>query len=235
MCTVTFLPVENGCLISSNRDEALVRALAEPPAVYQHNETTLLYPKDPLGGGTWIATGKQATVCLFNGAFEPHVRKPKYRVSRGVIPVQFFDYLDLEDFTSNFDFEGIEPFSLVVYENKKLIELKWDESKLHRFDHSVFQPHIWASATLYSKQVVTERKQWFQDWLDSSPNFDQESITTFHKSKREDHQNGLLIDRANGLKTVSVTSSGYQESEGACMVYEDLIRNVKYNENLAFL
>lgn len=226
MCTVSYLPLKQGCLITSNRDEASERLSALPPQVYESNGKSLLFPKDPVGGGTWIASSRDAAVCLFNGAFKPHVRKPSYRISRGLVPVSFFRYDTIEAFIKDFDFVGIEPFSLVIYHQKRLVELKWDETTLHRFDHDPLQAHIWASATLYSPEVVAERKRWFSAWLANSPAYNIENVMRFHSSRLGDKENGLFIDRKNGLKTVSVSSIQFSEEQETRLTYHDLKRNM---------
>jgi hypothetical protein len=232
MCTVSYLPKNDGCLISSNRDEASERASALAPLAYDHFGERVLYPKDPVGEGTWIAASDKAVVCLFNGAFKPHVRKASYRVSRGLVPISFFNYLNIDAFIKSFNFNGIEPFSLIIFHGHKLTELKWDETKIHRIEHDPAKPHIWASATLYSPEVVSQRKLWFNEWLEADPVFTQESIMSFHSSRKGDHQNGLFINRENGLKTVSVTSVHFSVNQESSMTYHDLKANHQTTENL---
>ena len=56
MCTVTFLPLKNdGFILTSNRDEQPNR-ITHPPLTVVEDETTLLFPKDEIAGGTWIGT-----------------------------------------------------------------------------------------------------------------------------------------------------------------------------------
>lgn len=227
MCTVTYLPQPDGCIISSNRDEAILRPAALLPEVYKKNQQRLLFPKDPTGGGTWIVTGQNATVCLFNGAFEPHVRKTNYRKSRGLIPLDFFQFSDVSHFAKSYDFKGIEPFSIVVYQNKTIIELKWDETEVYLIEHDSKKPQIWASATLYTKSVRLEREIWFNEWLASTPELSQSTILDFHSTQRGDDQNGLIINRKEGLKTVSVSSVKYLPAVGSKMTYFDLNQGTK--------
>ena len=70
MCTVTFLPKgKNDYILTSNRDETPTRAALEPKA-YSIGSKEIYFPKDPLAGGTWIATDKQRfTLCLLNGGY----------------------------------------------------------------------------------------------------------------------------------------------------------------------
>jgi len=223
MCTVTYLPLEKGCIITSNRDETIARAKAAPPASFAHGGKSLIYPKDPVGGGTWIATSETASVCLFNGAFEAHKHNPPYRHSRGLIPINVLMEDSLETFVRSFDLDNIEPFSIVVYQREALQELKWDGQKSHLIEHDARLPHIWASATLYSPEVRNQRKRWFQEWLDTAPDFTREHIVQFHTQQQNDHENGLLIRRKNGLQTVSVTSIGYKEERPPEVFYKDLL------------
>src|SRR4051812_22764348 len=74
MCTVTYLPLKEGFIITSNRDERLVRKPADAPQIISGLNTRILFPRDGEAGGTWIATSENnRTVCLLNGAFVPHL------------------------------------------------------------------------------------------------------------------------------------------------------------------
>ncbi|MGL1516781.1 NRDE family protein, partial [Vibrio parahaemolyticus] len=49
------------------------------------------FPKDPDGGGTWIALKENGDVAiLLNGAFENHIPAYPYRRSRGLIFLDIF-------------------------------------------------------------------------------------------------------------------------------------------------
>ncbi len=232
MCTVTYLPLSDGCLITSNRDEALARDRAEFPAVHHYKGQALLFPKDPRGKGSWIASNHASSVCLFNGAFEAHVPAPPYRHSRGLIPLEVLSHDTLDDFVVSHSLEGIEPFSIVVYRPGVLQELKWDGQKPHVLNHDSEQPHIWASATLYSKEVRTQRQRDFETWLRKGPEFTQANIVGFHTQGSEDHDNGLLIARDSGLQTVSVTSMKHTHDAPTEMIYHDLITQERHTQSL---
>lgn len=210
MCTVTYLPLDNNnYILTSNRDEQVIRETIFPYHFDQQN-FTLLGPRDEKAGGTWIATSNQhMTACLLNGAFEKHVPKPPYRQSRGKVVIDVFHYKTVNDFVEQYDFSGIENFTLVlVYNNQdhpRLYELRWDGETLHKQELDRNQPHIWASAPLYTKEVITQRKAWFKAWVNEN-DFSLENIRNFHQfGGNGDKTNGLQIDR-NHLQTVSVTS-----------------------------
>ncbi|NDC40852.1 MAG: hypothetical protein EBZ77_04755, partial [Chitinophagia bacterium] len=55
MCTVTYLPLDNGHILTSNRDEQLLRQAAAPPELIEGKTGGILFPRDGKAGGTWIA------------------------------------------------------------------------------------------------------------------------------------------------------------------------------------
>ena len=73
----------------------------------------------------------------------------------------YFDYATIDEFINTFNFEGMEPFTLILYNKGDFKELKWDEVELHVRSLSVQDIHLWSSATLYNQE-------W---WLDRSVNF----------------------------------------------------------------
>lgn len=58
MCTVSFIALQNGCILTSNRDEKIYRPTLEP-LIYEDEAIKLLYPKDEKAGGTWIVAKKK--------------------------------------------------------------------------------------------------------------------------------------------------------------------------------
>jgi len=185
MCVLTFLPSANsGYILTNNRDESLDRPKAIPPKKYLIHGTQVICPKDTHAGGTWMATSDDFTVCLLNGAFENHIHTPPYRQSRGQVILDFFKFDTIDDFVSNYSFENIQNFTLVIIEHKeslKICELRWDGSQLYSTTKNPQEAHIWSSATLYSQEIRTEREHWFADFRVQNPNFTPELIMEFHQ------------------------------------------------------
>ncbi|OEK03298.1 hypothetical protein BFP97_17985 [Roseivirga sp. 4D4] len=229
MCTVTFLPKGNDrYILTSNRDETPKRAALAPEA-YLVAGTTIYYPKDPLAGGTWIATDKNRyTVCLLNGGFEKHSHTPPYRLSRGQMVLQFFEFGDLSSFENNFVFQGMEPFTFVIVESTiegvKLNELIWDENQLHSRTLDANESFIWSSSTLYPEPVRVERKSWFEKWAINQQAFTQRAIMEFHHfGGKGDAWNDFVMNRNGVVQTVSITSIEKEDSEFR-MIYKDLLK-----------
>jgi hypothetical protein len=229
MCTVSFLPLDRGdYLLTSNRDERVNRP-ALPPELYDLHGQWILFPKDPEAGGTWIATSHHLTVCLLNGAFEAHVPKGPYKRSRGLVLLDAFSFEDSQDFAFQYSFEGIEPFTMILVEEESLTELRWDGSTLTNTPLPIHEPRIWASATLYSKEIIDKRTRWFDQWTIQHPDPTLEGIRDFHRFAGDgDPENDLRMNRNDFLKTTSITTVARLKRRTR-MVYEDLISNEVLN------
>ena len=230
MCTVTYLPTgNNGYIITSTRDEKTLRKAALEPAHYYLHNQDLYYPRDEQSFGTWIAASLSGfTLCLLNGGFNIHTPQPPYRRSRGIILLDFFRYNDVSKYRDEYDFTGIEPFTLLLINDQdsvQLDEIRWDGNMVHHREQSPDEPGIWSSVTLYTNDVIKNRENWFNDWLDSSPEFTQENIIQFHKTGGSgDIRNDILMNRDEQMLTVSITSVSRSASVST-MVYEDIIQS----------
>ena len=226
MCTVTFLPKgPQSYILTSNRDETPRRAALHPTG-YDVYGQELFFPKEPLAGGTWIVTDKKRfTLCLLNGGFVLHKRNPPYKISRGQMVLDFFQYRDIDAFLETYEFEGIEPFTLVLVDSTEkvyLVELVWDGETAHIRKLDSAKAHIWSSATLYPKEIADQRRNWFQDWLTIHSDFQQKDIIDFHKyGGRGDLWNNFIMKRGDNLQTVSITS--IEKAKDFSMKYEDLL------------
>ncbi|GAB3982898.1 NRDE family protein [Spirosoma terrae] len=247
MCTVTYLPQPRaGFLLTSSRDEKTIRPAAIFPVRYQSSYHKICYPKDPQSAGSWVAASSQLTVCLLNGAFRAHAPRAPYRHSRGLVVLSVFDYPSPADWFAAYNFIGLEPFTLIIIEPEatcqrfthpveRLWEVRWDGQTPHLRQLNPQLPHIWSSVTLYSDEVIARRQQWFGDWLVQQPTdgFKVSAIRDFHKQAGAgDTVNGVLMNRGNGMQTISLTTI-HQEGENAMMCYEDLLTNTIRHQQLS--
>lgn len=228
MCTVTFLPLgSNNFILTSNRDEQKERETL-PPKKYKEEGVELVFPKDKLAGGTWIGTSsKKRLICLLNGAFENHIKKPNYKKSRGVIAKEILKEDEFELYIENLDLNNIEPFTLIIVDwnndTLDLFELIWDEQN-KRFTKLANEPKIWSSSTLYSNEIKKTRKNWFKNWADENE-FSLDTILQFHHSELGDKEHSVLMKRSN-VETVSITSV-IKEKDSIKMLYEDVVHQEK--------
>lgn len=225
MCTLTYIPLESGFLFTSNRDETVLRQVNDEPEAKVYFGHTVHFPRDPGAGGTWFASSERGlSLCLLNGAFEKHTRKESYRRSRGLMLLDAFAFSDAESFARDYDFKGIEPFTLVwlLHEPRVLIEMRWDEQELHFRPLDPFKPEIWSSSTLYSPEVRAERRTWFEKALDEGGFAQQADILYFHRfSGKGNQQQDLVMKRGDFLRTLSITSLEVQQEKGK-LIHQNL-------------
>lgn len=227
MCTVTFIPQPDGnFILTSNRDENAARSPRHLTRIEQCG-VTLVFPRDTVAGGTWIAAADDGrVVCLLNGAFEKHKHNPPYRHSRGTMVLDFFSFPSAPEFFEKYDFTGLEPFTFIIVDQEgRLFELRWDGRKTHekQLDHKGF--YIWSSSTLYPKQIREQREGWFLEWLAGRSDFSLEAIQLFHRSGGDgDTWNGFIMNRDGRVQTVSITNV-VKKTDSIGLIYNDLLRN----------
>ena len=225
MCTVTFVPLPDGAVITSNRDEQPGRA-ASAPRFHDHNGRSIAFPKEPKAGGTWFAADADGNaIVLLNGAFEKHVWNPPYKKSRGLVLLDLFTDEDPAEHWDHVDLEGVEPFTIILFYNKTLVKLVWDGLAKHQITLNPGDAYIWSSSPLYGQVQRDERAQYFAGFV-SQP-VDAPMMLEFHQGKSVAGREGFIIDRGF-LRTVSITQWVLQNAQTA-FTHIDLIAGEKHN------
>jgi len=159
MCTVSFYRNNYSVIITSNRDENYHRPLAYPPKSEYVNGRKLFFPKDPQGGGTWFAVNENGdTFVLLNGAAAKHIPKPPYQKSRGIIILDLASAPDFGAEWHRIDLTNIEPFTIVVFIQNKLLQVRWNGKIKEYKSLNISIPKIWSSYTLYEPEVILKGK-----------------------------------------------------------------------------
>ena len=209
MCTVTYVPFENGdFILTSSRDVPFSRKPAHPPKTEIQDGIAVHFPKDGEAGGSWIGySSRERLICLLNGGFQDHQTQESYRKSRGHIVIELLKVEDINLGLKEIDLVNIEPFTLVIVEwdfNVFGFEFVWDGRRKH-FRMLSNEPQIWSSSTLYSPEVKSKRQKWFQEWRREKA-MDRENLLEFHRTAGEgDPKTDVLMLRKGG-GTVSITS-----------------------------
>nr|WP_298791270.1 NRDE family protein [uncultured Allomuricauda sp.] len=228
MCTVSFISRNNSYFITSNRDEHISRPNAFEPKEEIINSVKVLFPKDPKAGGTWFALNEYGMVTvLLNGAFERHESTGNYAKSRGVVLLEVISEPNPMLFIEEMVLNNIEPFTLVLFDGTKLVELRWDGKQKHMKPLNKNEDHIWSSATLYDEVVIEQRSSLFTDFIGNNNTITASDVVDFHSNNHEDDENGFIINRDTGLRTFSVTQAvlGMEES---VLKHFDLLNNKKH-------
>ncbi len=230
MCTVTYLPQPKGFVLTHNRDEAPSRSPKNIVREKTPAGNTLLFPRDTMAGGTWIATSRDGrTACLLNGAFVLHTRKLPYRLSRGLILLDFFDWEHPDAFFTQYDLDNVEPFTFLFFEKsqpandvQRVTELRWDGQNRHLKEYPPTAAHFWCSATLYPADMQLRREQVFREWLKKNT-ADPKSVLQLHRQGSiGDPENDYVMNRAGKVQTLSITQVMVDE-KNAQMRYLDLL------------
>jgi len=232
MCTVSFVFSNGKAILTHNRDEKVARPSAIEPQKYIINNKSIYFPKDQKAGGTWYAVAENGTVLvLLNGADEKHQLKPSYRKSRGLIVLDLISSnLPIEEWNT-IDLFGIEPFTIVLFQDKKLYQLRWNEVEKTTLNLDINQSHIWSSSTLYPKEIREHRAELFQNFI-ASNEISSESLYQFHRyTKNDDSENGLIINRNGELKTLSITQTIIQENK-VVLSYHDLQNQEEFTNSI---
>ena len=200
MCTVSFVAANDKIIITSNRDEAVLRP-ALKPAEYIVNGRKILFPKDPQAGGTWFATNEKSDVIVLD-------------LISSESAIQTWTEIDLDN---------IEPFTLVLFESGKLYQLRWDFSEKETVVLDTAKNYVWSSSTLYPNEIREKRSQWFYSFLETKSDVNENEMFNFHRYTEDKNQeNGLVIDRDGQLKTLSITQAVI-ENQSLKMMHFDLI------------
>ena len=235
---MSYIRLKDGFSLTSNRDEEVTRPTLIPK-LYSENNTTIIYPKDEVAGGTWIATAKnEVSVCLLNGGFKKHKRQLPYSRSRGQVLKERFLYNSNRAFYEEVNLYNVEPFTILLLDHSSAIdfvELVWDGEQKHIRHIDANQHHIWASSTLYSEKQVELRRQWFSEFTASKTSFSFDDILKFHTTSHSKEKSyDIVMERTANLKTISVSQINITNSEKS-FNYIDLVTNTKHKLKLDFL
>jgi len=230
MCTLTYVPTKNEIIITSNRDEHDSRGDTKFPVVKQINDLNVVFPQDPKAGGTWLAhASNQIVAVLLNGAFIKHQHRPPYRKSRGLVLLDLFNYESIQEFNLHYDLNNIEPFTIVYFKNEtvsQVLELRWDGEQKHLTELSAEIPHIWSSATLYSPEIILERRHWFSEML-ALKNTTPAHLQHFHEfGGKSNSMNNFKMDRGNGLRTISISQINLGNQQNS-FEYKNFVNNTR--------
>lgn len=159
MCTLTFVPGEDGYVLGMNRDEKITRGHASPPAVNKGTVVWAIYPTD-VEGGTWIAATERGIAFALLNWNDVGRLHPQTGTRGSVIPALLTSRAsqDANATLEHLELGGILPFRLVgVFPaEKQIVEWRWDQKSL---DHEILGWHNaqWCSSSLSDAQAAKRR------------------------------------------------------------------------------
>lgn len=243
MCTLTYLPYPDGGFgLVSSRDEMVSRGPMQAPQFKQ--EAGALYPLDAKSGGTWIASSEAGySLNLMNGGLVKHEKQPPYRQSRGLVIKEFLAIGECHDFVDQFDFNGIEPFTLIIvhHQPREVCSIIWTGQEVIFDALDPDQPMIWSSSTLYSPEAKNRRQQWFQEALAGYEQQKNSSAVTPFEALLKFHDEGgadwpiaadrLRMNNEKGQQTVCISGVDYSPTNWR-FYYHDLVADLERTVSL---
>jgi hypothetical protein len=217
MCTLTYIPLKEHRLICSNRDEITQRSQCE----LIKTNSGLIYPKEPLKGGSWICSDKKRVLVLLNGAFKKHQPDSKYTKSRGLLLLELSETENPIQLLESMNLTNVEPFTLVLIETNTINEARWTGVELFCKSINPKEAHIWSSSSLYTEDAIKMRANLFKKYLESKE-LTKESQWFFHTQKSDDLENGLVMKRDLGPQTISTTQ----------ILFGDDLKEFKYFDHI---
>lgn len=216
MCTLTYVPKNSGFILTSSRDEVVSRPTLAPAEYYNYGQF-LIYPKDLVKNGTWLAMGKNTIACLLNGSIEQAFLKEKYLESRGTLVLKSYKFTDIESFLKEESFNEVPPFTLLLINTKNtrtIDQISWNgKEKLHQKFNSK-KPRIWSSATLYNEKQRMQRQNWFDDLLQNNKDLSSQNLLEFHEQKHtSDDTSNILMKRNDDKQTTSISQIIIDQNE----------------------
>ncbi len=161
MCTLTFIPTEDGYVAGMNRDEKLARAQAIPPKRFDFPDAAALFPREN-SGGAWIGCNSHGNLlALLNwNDVEHRVDRMNLR-SRGVLIPELIGgdgFAHTHARYARLDLRGILPFRLVCafFGESIISEWRWDGLRRREFKFAWEKRH-WFSSSVSDALAQRER------------------------------------------------------------------------------
>ena len=223
MCTVSYIPLSgNDYILTHNRDVGKNRPPAKAPDYHDYNDTRILHPTDPQGGGTWNAISDTQHAFILNGADYDYFPDFDAKKSRGSICIDILT--GSIQFPEDKNLTNYDDFTLMHMPRNRsdfndINEWRWNGSELVYVKREIHVPQFWISRGLYSFSDYVRKENAFRKLLDSLQkikNTDQkaEKILEFHSQKEVFGEEGFLIDRETAVATVSITQvKSYENKE----------------------
>ena len=186
VCTVTWLRTDAGFELFCNRDERHERAAATPPATIVRDGVALLAPRDPDGGGTWLAVNELGVaVCLLNGyrAGDDLLPAERFR-SRGLLVLEIAARRDAAAVAGALAATDLAPyrsFDLLALDAAGPRVLSWDRASARLNEAAAGMPLV--SCPVRTDEVRAARAATLQEHVARRGTIDTALLAAYHRSR----------------------------------------------------
>lgn len=215
MCTLTILPrsdtgsTNRGARLVFNRDEQRTRTPGTAPSLEQHGECWALLPRDPEGGGTWIAASDQGIAfSLLNVNPTESSAATAGGVSRGSIIPELISANSLREVECRLPEVALavkRPFRLVVTDGSSILETIGASGSVECRHHPLDRPFMRSSSGLGDAVVAPMRIKAFEHTFSSETTDQVAAQDTFHRLRFPEHDECSIDMSRKDAFTVSWT------------------------------
>ncbi|OUU90862.1 MAG: hypothetical protein CBC35_10660 [Planctomycetes bacterium TMED75] len=226
MCTLTILPrspgesTQCGFRLVFSRDEQRTRASGTDPVVERTGVGHAILPRDPVGGGTWIATNDRGLAFALLNVNPPEIESSTVPgLSRGILIPELLSCHSLDAVRSGLEplvAQVRRPFRLVVTDGDSVLEALGGSGRVHCTLHPLDRPFMRSSSGLGDHVVEPIRRAAFERTLLDADSVGPSEQDAFHQLRFEGRDEcSIDMSRADAC-TVSWTVIE-MDSRRACM------------------
>lgn len=154
MSIVTYFKRKEKIILTLYRDETEVNSMTIHPKIYFKKRKKTFYQKDIKTGGTWFVIDEFGNaIVLLNDTLQKNNEKNGDRKSRGVVVIELIESEKILESWKILDLLHVEPFTLIVYTNKKLYKLQWNAISKSLIQLDENNSHVWTSNFINSNKI----------------------------------------------------------------------------------
>ncbi|MFW0739899.1 hypothetical protein [Flavobacterium sp. T12S277] len=231
MCTVSFVNTRGIIILTSNCYEKPTRLGVIKPEKHTVEGKNIVFLKDSKTKGTCCIADEKGTVLfLLKGADMKYDVKLTYRKSRELIVLDVLNHESPKIFWNIINLEDIEPFTLVLYQDKRLFQLRWNGLKKESMELDINKNYMWSSATLDFKKNRLKQANLFTTFLEGKKDLLSSILYFFHKyTEANDEEKSSVINSNKEIKSITQMII---EKNKLIFEYYDLVENKEFSTSL---
>jgi len=211
---VTLVTCDGTRRLVSNRDEEHTRPAAEAPQAHHDRAPAMVFPRDPVGGGTWIGANDRGLIATLLNGNPPFDHRPPQPRSRGELVRSLLSCSDLDDCEralASVDWARYPACRLVVSAAEGARSWWWDSRELASEQHPADAWLFFTSSGLGDELVAVPRRALWDEWFTPGEHpFVRQDL--FHRHRwPERGELSVNMQRADA-RTVSCTTVSVEDS-----------------------
>lgn len=190
MCSLNWFRFNDHIGIAFNRDESVLREKSEYPRIYSDNGVRYIMPKDPKGGGSWLAVNEYGLAVLLLNDYQGQLKPQSPQlISRGLLVREIAACKTLEqanEVARRVELSLSQPFQLCLLQGENSCFWHYDGRVTSLADKTLPQ-HIFSSGHKDALDIIAKRHAFMATHEVES----EDQLIALHRS-HEPNVSGLL-------------------------------------------